>query len=345
VAVPGRPVPVGAPPGLAATELFSVDAYVAEFEASVEDVDTDAHRVALRRTAFYPGGGGQPHDLGTLRWGDGAAQVVRVGRESGRIWHWLDEPSALPDPGADVQGLLDWERRHLTMRTHTALHILCGVMWADHGVAVTGGNMDPGKGRLDFPLPSMSAEFGRQVEARINEEIEAAHEILVEFVGREVADEDHALIRTAANLIPREIDPLRVIDIVGLDKQADGGTHVLSTVEVGRVRVTGTESKGKGNKRVRLEVLDSPERSAPDRDRAGHQVVQPALVAVEDQRRHHQADQQGAHQSRDQAQRPAVDAHDSQPGQQLAEGASGQCGQHTGLDEEHQHRRPGLPPT
>jgi misacylated tRNA(Ala) deacylase len=256
VAVPGRPVPAGAPAELAATELFSVDAYLAEFEASVEDVDRAAHRVALRRTAFYPGGGGQPHDLGTLRWADGAAPVVRVGRDGGRIWHWLDESAPLPGSGAEVEGTLDWERRHLTMRTHTALHILCGVMWADHGVAVTGGNMDPGKGRLDFPLPSMSAEFGRQVEARINQEIAAAREILVAFVGREVADEDHALIRTAANLIPREIDPLRVIDIVGLDKQADGGTHVLSTVEVGRVRVTGTESKGKGNKRVRLEVLD-----------------------------------------------------------------------------------------
>ncbi len=142
--------------------------------------------------------------------------------------------------------MLDWERRHLTMRTHTALHILCGVMWADHGVAVTGGNMDPGKGRLDFPLPSMSAEFGRQVEARINEEIAAAHEILVAFVGREIADEDHALIRTAANLIPREIDPLRVIDIVGLDKQADGGTHVLSTAEVGNVSRDRDRVEGQG---------------------------------------------------------------------------------------------------
>ncbi len=210
--------------------------------------------MALRRTAFYPGGGGQPHDLGTLTWHDGSAGVTRVARDQGRIWHWLDGP--LPDPGAEVEGALDWDRRHLTMRTHTALHILCGVMWADHRVAVTGGNMDPGKGRLDFPLPSMSAEFGRQVEARINEEIARAHDIVVAFVGREVADEDHALIRTSANLIPREIDPLRVIDIVGLDKQADGGTHVLSTLEVGRVAVTGTESKGKGNKRVRLEVLD-----------------------------------------------------------------------------------------
>jgi misacylated tRNA(Ala) deacylase len=253
MAVPGRPVPDGAPPGLASTELFSVDAYLREFDATVEQVDRDNGRVALRRTAFYPGGGGQPYDLGDLAWDGGQGVVTRVGRDQGRIWHWL-ETDELPAPGTEVEGRLDWERRHLTMRTHTALHVLCGVMWADHGVAVTGGNMDPGKGRLDFPLPSMSAEFGRQVEARINEEIARAHDIVVRFVGREVADEDHALIRTAANLIPREIDPLRVIDIVGLDKQADGGTHVLSTAEVGRVAVTGTESKGKGNKRVRLEV-------------------------------------------------------------------------------------------
>ncbi len=256
MAVPGQRIPEGAPAALAGTELFSVDAYLRDFEARVAEVDADGHRVALSRTAFYPGGGGQPHDVGALRWSDGAAAVTRVGREQGRIWHWLEEGSALPDPAAEVAGALDWDRRHLTMRTHTALHILCGVMWADHGVAVTGGNMDPGKGRLDFPLPSMSAEFGRQVEVRINEEIAAAREILVAFVGREVADEDRALIRTAAHLIPREIDPLRVIDIVGLDKQADGGTHVLATTEVGKVTVTGTESKGKGNKRVRLEIHD-----------------------------------------------------------------------------------------
>jgi misacylated tRNA(Ala) deacylase len=264
MAVPGRSVPANAPADLARRELFAVDAYLRDFEATVEAVDRDAGRVALSRTAFYPGGGGQPHDLGTLRWasstgpGTEGAAVTRVGREGGRIWHWLAPDTDLPEPGIETEGVLDWERRHLTMRTHAALHILCGVMWADHGVAVTGGNMDPGKGRLDFPLPSMSAEFGREVEARINEEIAAAHEILVAFVGREVADEDRALIRTAANLIPREIDPLRVIDIVGLDKQADGGTHVLSTAEVGGVRVTGTESKGKGNKRVRLEVTGAP---------------------------------------------------------------------------------------
>jgi misacylated tRNA(Ala) deacylase len=262
MAVPGR-VPSGVPLGLAETELFAVDAYAREFDTTVARVDRDESRVALRRTAFYPGGGGQPYDVGTLRWAGGTADVVRVARDRedpATIWHWLDLSDAdaeLPAEGTGAEGVLDWARRHLTMRTHTALHILCGVIWADHQVAVTGGHMDPGKGRLDFPLPAMSAEFGRQVEARINDEITAARRILVEFVGREVADEDHALIRTAAHLIPREIDPLRVIDIVGLDKQADGGTHVLSTAEVGRVVVTGTESKGKGNKRVRLEVVDA----------------------------------------------------------------------------------------
>ncbi|HET7355927.1 MAG TPA: alanyl-tRNA editing protein, partial [Nocardioidaceae bacterium] len=154
MAVPGRPVPEGAPPELAATELYSVDAYLNSFDTAVDQVDRDNGRVSLRRTAFFPGGGGQPHDLGLLRWDGGQAAVTRVKRDQGRIWHWLDDE--LPDAGTEVQGELDWARRHLTMRTHTALHILCGVMWADHQVAVTGGNMEPGKGRLDFPLPSMS---------------------------------------------------------------------------------------------------------------------------------------------------------------------------------------------
>lgn len=255
MAVPGRPAPAGAPPELASSELFAVDAYLRDFDADVVEVDRDQGRVALRRTAFFPGGGGQPHDLGLLRWGDGAASVTRVKRDGGLIWHWLDG-EGLPDVGSEVQGELDWSRRHLTMRTHTALHILCGVIWTEFGVAVTGGNMDPGKGRLDFALDAMSTELGHRMESRINDEIAAAREILVAFVGREVADEDAALIRTSANLIPREIDPLRVIDIVGLDKQADGGTHVLSTAEVGAVAITGTESKGKGNKRIRLEVRD-----------------------------------------------------------------------------------------
>jgi misacylated tRNA(Ala) deacylase len=253
MAVPGNTTPAAPPPGLAETELFATDAYRRSFDSAIVDVDREQGRVALARTAFYPGGGGQPHDLGTLRWDGGSAPVTKAKRDSGLIWHWLDTPEP-PDRGTEVLGELDWDRRHLLMRTHTALHILCGVIWTEFHVAVTGGNMDPGKGRLDFPLESMSTELGQRVEARINEEIAAAREIVVTFLGRETADADPALIRTSANLIPAEIDPLRVIDIVGLDKQADGGTHVLSTAEVGSVAVTGTESKGKGNKRIRLEV-------------------------------------------------------------------------------------------
>jgi misacylated tRNA(Ala) deacylase len=145
------------------------------------------------------------------------------------------------------------------MRTHTALHVLCGVIWADYRIPVTGGNMEPLQGRLDFPFEAMSTDLGAAVERRVNEEIRRAHEIVVDFVPRSAADADPALIRTAADLIPREIDPLRVIDIVGLDRQADGGTHLLSTAEVGGIRVTKTESKGKGNKRIRLEVVDVPD--------------------------------------------------------------------------------------
>jgi len=240
-------------------ELYATDAYLRSFESEIVEVDRAAGRVALRRTAFYPGGGGQPHDLGMLRWDGGNAQIDKVGRATGRIWHTLDgvDPEALPAVGTAVAGAVDWERRHLLMRTHTALHVLCGVIWADFRVAVTGGNMEPGRGRLDFELDAMSAELGLRLEKRINDELDAAREIAVEFVARAEADADDALIRTKANLIPASIDPLRVIDIRGLDRQADGGTHVATTAEVGRVGVSGTESKGRANKRVRLVVLDA----------------------------------------------------------------------------------------
>ncbi len=249
--VPGEAIR-NAPPELAASELFAVDAYRREFDSTVVEVDREGGRIRLQRTAFYPGGGGQPCDLGTIEGPTGTLAVTGVRRERGPIWHTVE--GDLPDAGAEVQGVLDWDRRHRLMRTHTALHILCGVIWADYAIPVTGGNMEPLKGRLDFPFPTMSADLGAAVERRINDEIEKAWEIVVDFVPRAVADADPALIRTSANLIPQEIDPLRVIDIVGLDRQADGGTHVLSTVEVGVVRVTGTESKGKDNKRIRLEL-------------------------------------------------------------------------------------------
>ncbi len=257
------PVPGAAPdpvPASAATELFSTDAFVREFGARVVAVDRATRRVALDRTAFYPGGGGQPHDVGTVEWGAASAPVTAVRREGGHIWHVLDDggnaDADLPAEGGEVFGRLDWTRRHLLMRTHTALHILCGVIYAEYEIPVTGGNMEPGEGRLDFPLESMSVDLGRRVEARINDEIARARDIMVRFVGRAEADGDPALIRTRAGMIPREIDPLRVIDIVGLDKQADGGTHVASTADVGSVQVIGTSSKGKGNKRIRIAVRD-----------------------------------------------------------------------------------------
>lgn len=254
MAVPGSTAPTGAPES-AGRELFSIDALLREFDSTVAEVDREQGRVALARTAFYPGGGGQPADVGTLGWDGQTVAVSKVARDGGQIWHWLDEAD-LPAPGTEVLGTLDWTRRHLLMRTHTALHILCGVVWSEFQIPVTGGNMEPGNGRLDFPFESMSADLGQRLEARINEEIERAREIVVLFLGRSQADLDPALIRTAANLIPKEIDPLRVIDIVGLDRQADGGTHVANTADVRRVSVTGTESKGRGNKRVRIAVMD-----------------------------------------------------------------------------------------
>lgn len=246
------------PPASVAHELFSFDAYRRSFEATVDAVDPQEGRLTLDRTAFYPTGGGQPHDLGILTVDRQPTAVTRVARDrdTGQIWHWLDTGD-LPAPGRGVRGELDWERRYLLMRTHSALHVLCGVMWADYGVAVTGGNMEPGSGRLDFELDHISVEFGKHVESRINEEIDRARDVRVAFVARDAADQDPALVRTKANLIPRHIDPLRVIDIVGLDRQADGGTHVANTTEIGRVQVTKAESKGKANKRIRLAVRDA----------------------------------------------------------------------------------------
>lgn len=257
--VPGASNRGVAPPPSVDYELFATDAFLRDFEAEVVDVDSDNRCVTLSRTAFYPGGGGQPHDLGELETtvaGDaGKLPVTKVARHGGKIWHWLDTPE-LPQPGAAAHGRLDWQRRHLLMRTHTAMHIVCGVVWNEFQVPVTGGGMEPGKGRLDFPLPELNAALGAKLEARINEEVAAARDIMVLFLPRSEADVDPALIRTAADLIPAEIDPLRVIDIVGLDVQADGGTHIANTASVGTVKVVGTEAKGRGNKRIKIRVLD-----------------------------------------------------------------------------------------
>ncbi len=229
--------------------MYLRDAYLAEFDARAVDVRDTA--VALDRTAFYPTGGGQPHDAGRL----GDTLVTDVRKQGDVVWHTVDGP--LPAVGAAVRGEIDWDRRHALMRTHTALHVLCGVIWHRWGKAVTGGNMEPLKARMDFEFDPLPENFGQDVERLVNDELAAARPIVVSFLPRGTALEDEDLIRTRVNLIPESVAEIRVVDIVGLDKQADGGTHVRDTSEVGRVEVVKTESKGKGNKRVRLRVHDA----------------------------------------------------------------------------------------
>jgi misacylated tRNA(Ala) deacylase len=233
-------------------ELASNDAYLAEAEGSVVQVVPDG--LFLDRTVFYARGGGQPGDLGVIRWDGGEVEVVDTIRRDGMPFHVVAEGAQLPDPGTPVHGLIDWERRYRTMRTHTALHALSGVIFRDFGAKVTGGNMEPGVARMDFELDGISVEFGQEVERRLNEELTRGYPTEVIYMVREEALKDPDLIRTKVNLIPEWVEEIRVIDIVGLDRQADGGTHVASTLEVGEVRVVKTESKGKANKRMRIEL-------------------------------------------------------------------------------------------
>jgi len=216
-------------------------------------IDAEGRRVALDRSAFYPTGGGQPHDTGSLA----ELPVVDVRKEGREVWHSLGGDGPLPTAGDEVAAELDWDRRHALMRTHTALHVLCGVIWNEWGVPVTGGNMEPLSARMDFEFDPLPDGFGAMVEERVNAELAAARPIAVSFLPRPAAMADADLIRTKVNLIPEFVTEIRVVDIVGLDKQADGGTHVRSTDEVGRIAVLKTESKGKGNKRIRLHVEDA----------------------------------------------------------------------------------------
>jgi len=226
--------------------LYLRDAYLTEFWATVTDVRE--HAIALDRTAFYPVGGGQACDTGALA----GLVVTDVRKEGADVWHTV-EAGPLPAIGDEVHGAIDWERRHQLMRTHTALHVLCGVIWNEWKVPVTGGNMEPLAARMDFEFDPLPEGFGTRVEALVNDAIAHDHPIEVTFVATETDD----LIRTKENRVPQGLTEVRLVDIVGLDQQADGGTHVRSTLEVGRVRITKIESKGKGNKRVRLVVEDA----------------------------------------------------------------------------------------
>ena len=232
------------------------EAYARSISASV--LETDDGAVLLDRTVFYPGGGGQPADMGWLRTDDGAAWQVTGARKTGdEIWHQLADGVEPPAVGTAVTVELDWERRHALMRTHSALHVLCGVVWRDWGASVTGGNMEPLAGRMDFEFETMAAELVAEIERRVNLEIAADREIRVKSLPRDEAFAIPDLIRTKINLLPEGIAEVRTIEIVGLDLQADGGTHVARTSEIGRVRVTGYESKGRINKRIRIAVLEA----------------------------------------------------------------------------------------
>jgi misacylated tRNA(Ala) deacylase len=232
--------------------LYQLDAYRRTFAARV--AAADGASVQLDGGALYPGGGGQPADHGVLtaggeRWSVLGAKLVRNGERPG-VWYQLDRDA--PPVGSELSGELDWERRYALMRTHTALHILCAVVWRDYGAKVTGASMEPLRGRMDFEFESLSGEFVRELEQKVNAEVEAARPTRVDFLPREEADADPDLIRNKVSLLPPSITVVRVVGIAGLDLQADGGTHVANTREVGEIALPAYKSKGRINKRVEL---------------------------------------------------------------------------------------------
>ncbi len=233
--------------------IYLRDANLLSFTATVLSVDDN--RVELDQTAFYATSGGQPHDTGHITWESGAASVIDVRSVEGKVLHTL--AGLIPEVGTEIHGEIDADRRKNMMRTHTAMHILCGVIWRDWKRVVTGGNMDALSGRMDFEIDQIPEGFAKKIEDLCNVEIKADRPVEVSFMSRESAVFDRDLIRTKTNLVPESISEIRVVDIVGLDRQADGGTHVSSTNQVGRIEITKTESKGKGFKRVRFVLHDS----------------------------------------------------------------------------------------
>jgi misacylated tRNA(Ala) deacylase len=233
--------------------ICHIDSYVKTFQATISGVDADQHGIILDRTAFYPGGGGQPADSGSLAIDGVSYGVLGVKRAGADILHVVDA-TALPAVGATVEGTLDWERRYRLMRTHTAMHLLCGVVWRDYGASVTGGNMEPLRGRMDFEFERLRKELVRDIEEKVNTEMAAGHPVRVAILPREEAFQIPDLIRTRINLLPAGITEVRVVEIVGLDLQADGGTHVANTLEVGPIRIPDYTSKGGINKRLYVEL-------------------------------------------------------------------------------------------
>ena len=228
------------------------DSYLQDFEAIVTDVVGTG--IVLDKTVFYPGGGGQPCDTGTIKWDGGSTEISKVSRVDGKLVHKVED--SMPDVGESITGVIDWDKRYQLMRTHTALHILCGVVWRDYAAQVTGGNMTPLQARMDFELSEMSSGFASEIENLVNQEVQAERDIKVFNLSREEAFKIPDLIRMKINKLPDSISEVRIVDISGLDLQADGGTHVHNTREVGNIRVIGHESKGRINKRLRIAIED-----------------------------------------------------------------------------------------
>jgi len=234
--------------------LYQTDSYLQAFDARVTGVDTEARAIVLDATAFYPGGGGQPCDLGALVVDGATFPIVRVKKQGDDVLHFVDGEAPLPATGAQVRGQIDWERRYQSMRTHSAMHVLCGVIFRDYGALVTGCNFEPLQGHMDFEFERMQAELVKNIEEAVNMEIGKNHEVRVKTLPREEAFRIPDLIRTKINLLPEGITQVRTVEIVGLDLQADGGTHVRNTSEIGRVRILDYKSKGASNKRIYIAV-------------------------------------------------------------------------------------------
>ncbi len=246
--------------GGGSTLLYQTDSYLQAFEATVTALDPDAHGLVLERTAFYATGGGQPHDIGTLANGSWQGEVIEVRKSDAGHLHILADGASLPEVGATLTGRIDWERRYALMRMHTALHVLCGLVFREYGARVTGGNMTPDHARMDFEMGSadFTPERVADIESFANDELRAERDVRIQILPREVAFAIPDLIRTRINLLPEGIDEIRTVEIVGLDLQADGGTHVRNTREVGALKVIGTRSKGKINKRIEIALVAPP---------------------------------------------------------------------------------------
>ncbi len=234
--------------------LYQTDSYQKSFQAVVTSVDSENRAIVLDQTSFYPGGGGQPSDQGWLTINNQQYFIPRAKKMGADVLHYLDGDIPLPEPGDAARGVIEWQRRYALMRTHTALHILCGVVFRNYGALVTGGDMDPLKGRMDFEFETMQKELVHAIEAAVNYEVAQNRPVKVAILSRRDAFQIPDLIRTKINLLPEGIQEVRVVEIVGLDLQADGGTHVNGTGEVGRIRVTDYKSKGKINKRIYIEL-------------------------------------------------------------------------------------------